>query len=172
MSTVIVGPLPPEVSELIERRRRLGIDGHDEVWEGVYHMVPYAHSRHGLVEAQLIMHLGPLVEARGMAHTAAFNLGEDDISFRVPDFGIHAEPPDALFVPTALVVGEVLSPHDETFEKIPYYRALSVAELWVVGPERRSVDVHHVRAGGVSHWSDVLGLDVDDSLTRLISWPP
>ena len=36
-----------ELEELIARRRALGQDGMDEVWEGEYHVAPHAHSHSG-----------------------------------------------------------------------------------------------------------------------------
>ncbi len=53
------------LEELIEERRRLGLDGHDEVWEGEHHLAPHAHTRHGLVEAQLAVVLGMRARAAG-----------------------------------------------------------------------------------------------------------
>jgi hypothetical protein len=32
--TVVLGPRPPEIEALIEGRRRLRQDGHDEIWQG------------------------------------------------------------------------------------------------------------------------------------------
>ena len=50
-------PLPPRSIELfVERRKRLGQDVHDEVWEGTYHMSPAAH---GYLADQLARLLGP-----------------------------------------------------------------------------------------------------------------
>ena len=40
--TVVLGPPPAEISALIARRHALGLDTHDEVWEGEYHMAPAA----------------------------------------------------------------------------------------------------------------------------------
>ena len=42
MRTVVLGPRPPELDALIARRRSLGLDTHDEVWKGEYHMAPAA----------------------------------------------------------------------------------------------------------------------------------
>jgi hypothetical protein len=42
---------PPEVlQDWLERRRALGQDGHDEMWDGVYHVAPMAHGRQGRVQ--------------------------------------------------------------------------------------------------------------------------
>ncbi len=40
MRTVVLGPRPPELQALVERRRALGQDLHDEVWHGDYHVAP------------------------------------------------------------------------------------------------------------------------------------
>jgi hypothetical protein len=45
---------------LIARRRALGLDTHDEVWNGEYHMAPAAHSSHGWLDDQLAVPLYPL----------------------------------------------------------------------------------------------------------------
>ena len=53
-------PGPPEVQALIERRRATGADLYDELWEGVYHLVPGPHTRHANVQGQLLAQLhGP-----------------------------------------------------------------------------------------------------------------
>jgi hypothetical protein len=49
VKTVVLGPRPRELEGLIQRRRALGIDAFDEVWEGSYHAAP-AHPAHGYVE--------------------------------------------------------------------------------------------------------------------------
>ena len=40
MTTLVLGPRPPELKALLERRRQAGVDRLDEVWQGVLHMVP------------------------------------------------------------------------------------------------------------------------------------
>lgn len=47
VKTVVLDPLPVEVEQLIERRKRLGLDLYDEIWEGTYHMAPAPRYRHG-----------------------------------------------------------------------------------------------------------------------------
>ena len=54
------------VDELLAKRRELGQDKHDEVWEGVYHMVPGATEQHQNLAAKLLFVLYPLAEARGL----------------------------------------------------------------------------------------------------------
>ena len=81
----------------------------------------------------------------GYVPIGPFNLGVSPTSFRVPDFGLLAEPLSATWVPTALIVGEILSPDDETWEKFPYYAARGVAEIWVIDPPGRTVQLFRRR---------------------------
>ena len=54
---------------MLERRRRLGQDLFDEVWEGVLHMNAAPSGRHGDLESQLHVLLAPLAR-RGRAENA------------------------------------------------------------------------------------------------------
>ncbi len=72
---MVLGPPPPELAALIERRRQLGLDQYDEVWGGEYHMAPMAHSSHGEIQAQLIALLHPRATEAGLLVTGPFNLG-------------------------------------------------------------------------------------------------
>jgi hypothetical protein len=58
--TFVRDPQPVEFEALLERRRRLGQDLFDEVWEGVLHMNPAPSGRHGDLESQLHVLLAPL----------------------------------------------------------------------------------------------------------------
>ncbi len=138
MRTVVLGPWPPELDALIARRRSLGLDTHDEVWKGEYHMAPSAHSSHGWLDDQLAVLLHPLAQAAGLGGTGPFNLGEPD-DFRVPDRGLHRSRPHAVWIPTAAIVVEIESPDDETWDKIDFYASHRVDELLIVSAETRSV---------------------------------
>lgn len=94
-ATVILGPAPPEVAELIERRRAVGQDLYDEVWEGEYHMAPGPHPAHGAVQFALAALVDGPARARGLTPTGPFNVG-DPTDFRVPDLGFHRAPPTTL----------------------------------------------------------------------------
>lgn len=170
MRTVVLGPPPPELAALIERRRQLGLDQYDEVWDGEYHMAPMAHSRHGRIQAELAWLLRRWSGAADLLITGPFNLGQPG-DFRVPDLGLHRSDPDALWVPTAAIVVEVESPDDETWEKLPFYAARQVEEVMVVSPEGRSV-TWLIRQDGAyqqSAASRLLGPD-PGNLPDLISW--
>lgn len=138
MRTVVLGTRPPALEALIAERQALGLDGADEVWEGEYHMAPAAHSAHGIVDNELAVILHPLARRVGLIGTGPFNLGEPN-NFRVPDRGFHRSVPGGVWVPTAAVVVEIVSPDDETWDKLDFYAAHAVDELLIVDPRDRSV---------------------------------
>ena len=157
---------------LLERRRRSGIDRHDEIWDGVLHLAPMAHSRHGEVQAQLFEFLGPLARSAGMSACGEFNLGEPD-DFRIPDGGLLMRDSHAVFHATAALVIEVLSPGDETWEKLPFYAAHDVEEVLILDPDTSAVSWLGL-AGGEYQPIEQSGL-IDLGPTRLgelVDWPP
>lgn len=169
----MLDPPPIEVEQLIERRRRLGLDLHDEIWEGTYHMAPAPRVRHANLDQQLAELLGPHARNAGLMVSGAFNLGDSD-NFRVPDRGLHRDldEPEAVYLATAAAVVEILSPNDETYDKLPFYAAHGVEEVLVVGPVERRVHVL-VRAGDhyrETEGSALLGVPASD-LEAAIRWP-
>jgi Uma2 family endonuclease len=48
-------------------------------------------------------------------------------------------------VGSAELVVEILSPHDETYEKLPFYESLGVKEVLVIDPETRKVELFVLR---------------------------
>ena len=173
MPTLVRDPAPPQFTALLERRRHLGQDVLDEMWQGVYHVVPVPHSRHAAVAQQLAVLLGPVARETSLVPAVGiFNLGEPG-DYRVPDGGIFRPGPDDLYASTAALVVEIVSPDDKTWEKRGFYAAYGVEELVIVDPQERHV-----------HW---LGLQADreyrplersnlialgpDELAERIDWP-
>ena len=79
MATLVLGPRPPELEALVERRRQAGVDRLDEVWHGVHHIVPGPSFEHAHISQQLGELLGPLARAAGLVPTISeFNIGESE----------------------------------------------------------------------------------------------
>lgn len=170
MTLIVRGPRPPEVEAWLERRRRLGLDRRDEVWEGRYVVAPDPDSHHGEVQLLLASLLLPAAERLGLRPTATFNLGRDG-DFRVPDAGLLPGP-HGVWHDTAVLVVEILSPDDATFDKLDFYTAHGVHELLVLDWRSRSVRVLAMQDGQVDRQrSDVLALTVAEIETA-IRWPP
>lgn len=135
MRTLLHDPLPAEVEALLERRRRLELDRHDEVWEGVLHVVPAPSGEHSSLGAQVKALLRAPATAAGLTVTDDFNVGDSKQNFRVPDGGLHRSSPRGIWFPTAALVIEIVSPDDETWEKLPFYAAHEVDEVLIVDPD-------------------------------------
>ena len=156
---------------MIERRQRLGIDLFDEVWEGSYHVAPAAHPSRGYVEDQLAVLLAPYAAAANFIRTGPFNLGAPD-NYRVPDRGYHRTLPTTVWVPTAAVVIEVVSPDDETYEKFGFYADHDVDELIIADPATRTVRFWQRGPNGYAEVAASALLAVSaETLTQLITWP-
>jgi Uma2 family endonuclease len=171
MPTLVRDPQPMEFERLLERRRRLGQDLFDEVWEGVLHLNPAPHSQHGRLEWQLAGILGPLAASAGLRALGQFNLGEEG-DYRVPDGALVGPGPDAVYLPTAALVLEIVSPDDETWDKLDFYAGHGVDELLIVDPQKRAVDWLSLRGRQYEpiKRSAVIALGAGEVAER-IDWP-
>ena len=171
--TLVKDPPPAEFEALLERRHRLGQDLFDEVWDGVLHVNPAPHSRHGKVDAQLaaLLH-GPAREA-GLVQSGPLNLGEAE-DFRVPDRALLRPGRDDVYLPTAALVVEIVSPGDDSWQKLEFYAAHHVDELLIVDPQGRQVHWLGLQADGsyrAVERSELIALGVPGELAELIAWP-
>jgi Uma2 family endonuclease len=170
MTTIVRGPRPPEIEQLLERRRRSGADRFDEVWEGRYVVAPDPHSNHGAVQGEIYALLKPAARRLGVRAAQTFNLGGPD-DYRIPDAGLRPGPP-GVWQESAPLVVEVLSPEDMTFEKLDFYTAHGVLELLVVDWQDRSVRCFALQEGQVERdRSEVLGMTTAE-VVAAIDWPP
>ncbi len=170
MTTIVRGPRPPELEAWLERRRRLGLDRRDEVWEGRYVVAPDPDSRHSNVQMSLGELIKPAAGRLGLLHVAAFNLGRPD-DFRIPDAGLLPGP-HGVWHDTAVLVVEVLSPDDATFEKLDFYTAHGVQELLVVDWVRRSIRCLAMQDGQVERERSEVLDDTTAALEAALDWPP
>jgi Uma2 family endonuclease len=172
MRAVVLDPPTAGLDELLERRRRSGLDRFDEMWEGVLHMVPAPNYGHASVEAQLMRLLGPYADAAGLGLIGQSNLGEGEHDFRVPDGALHRPGASGTWHSTAALVIEIVSPSDESWEKLPFYAAHRVDEVLIVDPAKRSVDWLALSDGEYRpvERSGLIELGADE-LSARIEWP-
>jgi Uma2 family endonuclease len=174
MPTLVMDPAPVEIDELIERRRRLGLDHRDEMWDGVLHMNPPPTGEHQVILQQLAELLGPLARSAGLVPVVnEFGLGrEGKDNYRVPDGGLHHGVPRGVYQRTAALVIEIVSPGDESWQKLPFYAAHDVNEVLILDPEDHTVHWLGL-AGGEYQPIERSGLiDLGPSeLAEQIDWP-
>ena len=173
MPTVVLDPAPHELEALRERRRQSGLDRLDEVWEGVLHMVPAPSDVHADIAQQLAELLGPPARTAGLFPTMhEFNVGQSEHDFRVPDGGLHRARRWGTWEHTVPLVVEIVSPGDETWEKLPFYAAHHVDEVLIVDPAQKAV--HWLGLQGDEYQSiersDLIELGPAE-LAQQIDWP-
>lgn len=171
MKTVLLGERPAEIESFLARRRALGQDLYDEVWEGDYHVAPASHSRHGYLDNVLAVLLDPHARRAGLVGTGAFNLG-DGSDYRVPDRGYHRGLPSGVWLPSAAIVVEIVSPDDETWEKFDFYARHGVDEICVADPAGSQLQWFALGANEYEETaaSGLLNVAVAD-LAAKIDWP-
>jgi Uma2 family endonuclease len=136
----------------LEERRRKGWDIRDELWDGVLHMVPNPSDDHQGLGGELYLALGPLAKQRGLVARYEMGVhrpGRVDKDYRVPDliFCLPSQLTKRGVVGPCELVIEILSPHDETHEKIPFYSEVGVRELLIVDPITRALELLTLRRG-------------------------
>lgn len=171
MKTVVVGPRPPELDDVIARRHALGQDRYDEVWDGDYHMAPAPHQWHGYLVSQLLDAFREPADRAGLVRLDAFNLGTAD-DYRVPDIGLLRALGAGSFVPAAALVVEVVSPADESWDKFDFYASRGVDEVLIADPTMRTLALFQLDRGGYGavERSAVLGVTVAE-LDAALRWP-
>ena len=140
MPTLVFDPPPVELKAILERRRRSGADRHDEVWEGVLHMIPPPSVEHERLLIKLGGLLSPLADAAGLEITGGIGIGANADDYRVPDLTLLRPGYQPQWNPTAALIVEIVSPNDKSWEKLPFYAAHDVDELLIVDPTKRTVD--------------------------------
>lgn len=173
MRTLVLDSSTAGFEALLERRRRSGLARLDEVWGGVLHMIPAPSLSHARIAQQLAELLGPLARAAGLECAMhEFNLGASEADFRVPDGALHRPGANGTWLPTAALVVEIVSPGDETWEKLPFYASHNVDEILIVDPLKCTLawlGLAEGRYREVAH-SSLVELDAD-RLAGQIDWP-
>jgi hypothetical protein len=147
MATLVLDPYAYELDALKERRRVSGLDRLDEVWEGVLHMLGAPSYEHARIAQQLAVALDGPARAAGLVPAMGeFNLGDSEHDFRVPDGGLHRPGAGGVWLHTAALAVEIVSPGDETWQKLPFYAAHQVDEVLIADPAEHAL-----------HWLGLVG---------------
>jgi Uma2 family endonuclease len=135
--------------QLIQERKRKGIDLYDEVWEGMYVMPSMPTNAH----QKLLDDLGDILtevvkrEKRGEKYQGA-NVSDRrkgwDHNYRVPDMVVVLNNSRAIDCDTHFFGGpdflvEIQSPGDDTEEKVPFYGKIGVRELLIIHRDKRAL---------------------------------
>lgn len=133
----------PNLEErLINQRQADGTDKYDEVWEGVYVMAPLANNEHQDLVDELCTVLTIVVKWAGLGKVyPGVNVSDrkEDWreNYRCPDVALFLNDTRAEDCGTHWFGGpdmaiEIVSPHDRSLEKIPFYAKVGVRELMLI----------------------------------------
>ncbi|MBI2901506.1 MAG: Uma2 family endonuclease [Planctomycetes bacterium] len=138
----------------IARRKRLGHDRWDEMWEGVLHMSPAPADEHQRMTGELFAFLLALLRGkkRGTLRLGinVFNEAAFEPDYRIPDLTFVAAGRERIMAPDGIRGGgpdaviEIRSPEDETYEKFPFFAALGVREVVVVDRDTKKPEVYRL----------------------------
>jgi Uma2 family endonuclease len=144
----------------LEERKRSGAHRFDEFWDGVLHVPPPRTSSQQALLGDLLSYLDEqwARPRRCKAHHGVIITTPKDVAnwlhnFRIADI-VLLDPPrfridkNDYMVGAPLVVVEIASPGDETYEKFPFCAGLGVPEVWVIHRDSRTPEIHLLGADG------------------------
>jgi Uma2 family endonuclease len=135
--------------QIIQERKRKGIDLYDEVWEGMYVMPSMPTNEHQKTLDDLGDILTEVVkrEKKGKKVQGA-NVSDRrkgwEHNYRVPDMVVVLNDSRAIDCNTHYFGGpdflvEIQSPGDDTEEKVPFYGKIGVRELLIIHRDKRTL---------------------------------
>lgn len=141
MRTIIAPDEMAELDDWLEQRRQRGADLYDYEVSGVLRLSPAPRHRHSQWQARLIVALAPMLAARDVRIGGPANLGRDG-DYVVPDVVATTigQDSDVVWLTSAALAIEVLSPRENEIAKVKDYQAVVAAsgmqlgELWYVDP--------------------------------------
>jgi Uma2 family endonuclease len=138
----------------LERRKRIGADRWDEMWEGELHMPPAPNLEHQdlewAIESWLRNHWAPRRGSKVYHQINVASRGGWPNDYRLPDLVLLT--PDRFQInkmeyfdggPTAVV--EIRSPGDESMDKLPFYGRIGVEEAWIIDRDTKVPEIYLLR---------------------------
>jgi Uma2 family endonuclease len=142
---------------IIEDRRRRGVDGPDEVWDGVYLIMPNPNDEHQQLSMYLLMWLCQLIEMKGLGQVrpgvnVSDRILEWEHNYRCPDVAVFlndssAECHDTFWYGGPDFAIEIVSPNDRTRDKLEFYASVNTRELLVIDRDPWSLELYRLHEG-------------------------
>lgn len=149
----VMPSVPPDI---LAWRKQTGADQWDEMWEGVLHMVPAPNRGHRdfewALETWLRTHWAPRCSGSVYHQINVARPGCWSRDFRVPDIVLLSPERSSIdrndyFDGGPDVVVEIRSPHEEAYEKLPFYAEIGVRETWIIDCDSKSCEIFATRNG-------------------------
>ncbi len=154
MTMLIIDPICEAL--VLEDRRAIGADRHDEVWDGVYVVPPIADNEHQQIGARLTSIYDYVL---GWSQTCQIRLGTNVSdqahgwrkNYRCPDVAVFLARTKARNKRTHWLGGpdhavEVISPDDRTRDKLPFYEKVGTREVLLVDRDPWALELYRLRS--------------------------
>jgi Uma2 family endonuclease len=146
--------------DFLSQRRASGNDRWDEVWDGVYMLMPNPNIEHqGIAGRLMMLVLGPIVEVPGLGQVfPGINVSDrlDDWkkNFRCPDVAVYlngnpAETRGAYWLGGPDFAVEIISPDDRAREKLGFYAKVGVRELMIIDRDPWAIELFQLQGSGL-----------------------
>lgn len=140
MSTVILDPYTERT--LIAERRNKGLDLHDEVWEGVYMIMPNLNVEHQDLVFGVGIPLLQVIQDEGLGRVfpgvnVSDRIEDWEHNYRIPDIAVFlngsaAECHDTFWFGGPDFAIEIVSPDDHSRKKLEFYAQVHTHELLLI----------------------------------------
>ncbi len=144
----VMHEVPPDI---LAWRKCTGADRWDEMWEGVLHMAPSSNREHqdleGAMETYLRLRWARPRGARVYHQINVCPPGGWPNNYRIPDLVLLTPERFAIdrneyFEGAPDVVVELRSPGDASYEKLGFYAALGVLEVWIIQRDSKEPEIY------------------------------
>lgn len=141
---------------IVEWRRTTGADRYDEMWDGVLHMGPSPNYDHQVLEFALERwlwtHWIPVHRGQVAHQMNVTSIGGWPGDYRIPDLVLLTRDRipinrNQYFEGAPSAVVEIHSPGDEAYEKLPFYAALGVPEVWIIHRDTKHIELYELTTG-------------------------
>jgi Uma2 family endonuclease len=145
------------LEQIIAERQANGTDRWDEVWDGVYQLMPLPNIEHQGIVTRLPRAL-VVVEDTGLGQVfAGTNVSDQEVdwrqNYRCPDLAVYlnenpAEPRNAYWLGGPDLAVEVVSQGDRSREKLDFYAKVGTRELLLIDRDPWSLELHRLGPDG------------------------
>jgi Uma2 family endonuclease len=141
--------------QIIRERQERGLDRQDEVWNGVYILMPDPNVEHQDITGLLTLYLGTIVVLPGLGRifpglNVSDRLDDWTKNYRCPDVAVYLNGNPAVNCGTHYRGGpdfavEIISPDDRSREKLGFYASVGVRELLLIDRDPWALELYKRR---------------------------
>ncbi|MBX3437351.1 MAG: Uma2 family endonuclease [Planctomycetaceae bacterium] len=169
---------PALKAQLIAARQQAGSDRWDEVWDGVYMLMPLPNDEHQELVTNFTTVLTISIQWQKLGLVRPGVNVSDRIegwkeNYRCPDVVVflnetRAQNHDTFWYGGPDFAIEVVSPFDRTREKLPFYASIGMRELLLVDREPWSLELFRLDAGVLKQIGGATTDEVDELRSEIV----